>query len=207
MSATKIIQVILRLEPIGGGGDLQEISAAGTIVEQVKARSDGGAWSLREVIDGVLPDLYRADPPATSYRFITEGKRGGWERVYECFQSLGGRSQTGSDVLEALDDESELSFDKFPSRDADKSGKQAYWQEDRYSERSLFEHIVSVLRKHQPAKEETLQETRRKLWHLLSHFEMLPLKSRADIQSAIDDALLVMGCLNTELEKKSAGHA
>ena len=197
----EIIQVILRLEPIGGGGDLQEIGATGTIVEQVKARSDGGAWSLREVIDEVLPDLYRANPPANSYRFITEGKRGGWERTYEFFQSLGGRNQTGSDILEALDDESELSFDKLPSRGADKSDKQAYWKEGRYSERSLFEHIVSVIRKNPSAKEESLQETQHKLRHLLSHFEMLPLESRENIQSAIDDALLVMGCPNTELEK------
>jgi len=195
----EVIEAFLRLEPIGGGGDIQEKRPSEIIVEQVKARSDGSAWSLREVIDEVLPDLYRADPPATQYRFITEGKMGRWERVYNFFRSLSSRAQTASDILSALDSEHELPFAKGGARDTAKNGNQSYWQQGIYSERSLFEHIVSVIRHHKPERSELVEETQRKVWHLLGHFEMVPIGSKEKIESAIDDSLLAMGCPNTNV--------
>jgi hypothetical protein len=73
------------LEPAGGGGDHQILLRAGRVVEQVKARGGGGTWSLAEVIEKVLPDLYlavdaeRLDDPAVRYNFVTEGRPGRWE--------------------------------------------------------------------------------------------------------------------------------
>ncbi len=193
-------EVTLRLEPIGGGGDLQEINSSGIIVEQVKARFDGGAWSLREVIDEVLPDLYRSDSLATQYRFITEGKMGGWGKVYDFFRSLNSRVPPDTHVLDALDNENELHFARLPSQDTATSGNRRYWQRDAYTERSLFSHIVAVLRNHKPAKDEPLEETHGKVWHLLGNFEMVPPRSKEEIESAIDASLLAMGCPNTSLE-------
>src|SRR5690348_14374460 len=53
-------QAVLILEPRQGGGDVQERRGRSRVVEQIKARPDGGAWSLREVVEEVLPDLYLA---------------------------------------------------------------------------------------------------------------------------------------------------
>src|SRR5258706_14906629 len=50
----------LIIEPVGGGGDLQLHWGGKVIAEQWKARSGGHTWSLAEVIDHVLPDLYCA---------------------------------------------------------------------------------------------------------------------------------------------------
>src|SRR4051812_326305 len=75
----RLRSAILVLEPLGGGGDLQEIGHGSRIVEQVKARPGGSTWSLREVVEEVLPDLYCAvgpDKPASTYRFATEGRMG-----------------------------------------------------------------------------------------------------------------------------------
>jgi hypothetical protein len=56
----ELVGTTLILEPQGGGGDLQETSKAVRTVQQLKARSGGGTWSLREIVESVLPDLYLA---------------------------------------------------------------------------------------------------------------------------------------------------
>src|ERR1700741_5246887 len=53
-------RVLLRIEPLGGGGDLRIHFPTKRIIEQWKARTGGGPWSLRQIIDNVLVDLYRA---------------------------------------------------------------------------------------------------------------------------------------------------
>src|SRR5690242_2518979 len=80
-------QLTVILEPRGGGGDLQVRGTDSLIVEQIKTRSDGSTWSLREVIEQVLPDLFLAvaqgDAEKTNrYRFVTEGRMGAWIGVY-----------------------------------------------------------------------------------------------------------------------------
>src|SRR5437773_2459590 len=50
----------LILEPRGGGGDLQEVGRGRRIVQQLKAKSGGGTWSLAEIVQDILPDLYLA---------------------------------------------------------------------------------------------------------------------------------------------------
>lgn len=77
---------LLRIEPSGGGGDLQVHASETRIVEQWKSKPGGGTWSLRSVIDDVLPDLYRAVPDGyfdsrEEYRFVTEGRPGSWDEA------------------------------------------------------------------------------------------------------------------------------
>jgi hypothetical protein len=73
------VKALLILEPIGGGGDLQQIEGSSRIVEHLKADSTPGPWSLADVVRDVLPDLYLAIDDScydTSYRFVTEGHIG-----------------------------------------------------------------------------------------------------------------------------------
>ncbi len=112
-TSQEVTQATLRLEPRGGGGDLQEITASRKVVAQLKARSDEGTWSLREIIEQVLPDLYLATDSGaseTDYQFITEGRMGAWSPVYAFFQSLSGRPAPAGNVLDALDDTKEVPF-------------------------------------------------------------------------------------------------
>lgn len=60
VSAGCIQEVVILLEPAGGGGDLVLDDAKRRSVEQLKARPDGGAWSLREIVEDVIPNLYLA---------------------------------------------------------------------------------------------------------------------------------------------------
>lgn len=81
------------LEPVGGGGDIVEMAGGICVVEQLKADSNAGSWSLASVVSKVLPDLYRAVDinRKSTYRFITEGHRGRWKDAADFFSSLGGR--------------------------------------------------------------------------------------------------------------------
>ena len=75
----RVLGARIVVEPTGGGGDLRiELPHGRRIVEQWKARTTGKAWSLKEIIDKVFPDLY-LDPALnrpddrTEYVFATEG--------------------------------------------------------------------------------------------------------------------------------------
>lgn len=131
--------VTVILEP-PEGGDL-EVSGA---VEQIKARSNGGSWSLQEVIQDVLPDLYkacRARETPMCYRFVTEGSMGQWGDVYEFFRSVGKRALRGSDPLAVLDDQRELASSRKNRALAKRVGEVA----GGYTERGIFLYIARVL--------------------------------------------------------------
>ncbi len=131
--------VTVILEP-PEGGDL-EIPGA---VEQIKARSNGGSWRLEEVIQDVLPDLYkacRARETLMRYRFVTEGSMGQWEDVYEIFRSLGTRGIRGGDPLAALDDQRELAS----ARKNRALAKRVRAVAGGYTERGIFLYIARVL--------------------------------------------------------------
>ena len=138
-------------------------------MQQLKARSDERPWSLTAVVQEVLPDLFLAvdlDAPDTTYEFITEGRVGPWQNVYSFFQSLGpaqcprercacrprrrqaaqysGREAIGSDA-------------------AIRSGRKARTLNDSYSKG------FSGGRNRKQIEQEPLNETHKKLWHLLGH--------------------------------------
>lgn len=58
-----------------------------------------------------------------------------------------------------------------------------------YSERSLFEAIVSILSKHNAAKGDDEATVRRKLWHLLSRFDFIKLGNTAEAKKSVRDLL------------------
>jgi hypothetical protein len=182
----RLRSAILVLEPLGGGGDLQEIGTASRIVEQVKARSGGSTWSLSEVVEEVLPDLYCAVGPdelASTYRFVTEGRIGRWEEVYSFFKGLSNQECPATDVLSVLDDKNELSF----------AGGTTNLPGGRRTQRRVFEWIVESLRKRPSVQvREPEETTRRNLWHLLARFEIVPGQTADTLQQEVDSLLLAL---------------
>lgn len=145
-TADELTEATLILEPIGGGGDLVVVSGNRRIVEQLKAKSGGGSWSLREVFESVIPDLYVAtesNNEEIEYRFITEGTMGDWKDVYKFFRSL--RDRTADGLTPTLDESAEISFRRF-KEDSDSSDP-VFWDEEKYTEKLLIEKLVSVVRK------------------------------------------------------------
>ncbi|MCJ7600836.1 MAG: hypothetical protein MUO63_04940 [Desulfobulbaceae bacterium] len=72
------VDVCIVLEP-KDGGDARCEAAGIYLVEQYKARI-GGTWSVRSIINDILPDLRKAvqEPPNRNavYRFVTDGRKG-----------------------------------------------------------------------------------------------------------------------------------
>ena len=199
-STGQVAAATLILEPIGGGGDLQEIGTR-RVVEQVKASPGDGTWSLAVVIQDVIPDLYLAiDDGAsdTAYRFVTEGRIGRWLPVYRFFQSLSERRCPEGDASEGLDELVELKF-------GGRRGSNALWRDGVFTERSLFALIVAEVRKRKPVGDEPIELTRRKLWRLLGHFEFLGEQKAGLLLSQIDRLLKeVVGDNTTLVVKRDA---
>jgi hypothetical protein len=171
----QIEKILLKLEPVGGGGDLVVTEGGRTVVEQLKARPDGGPWSLREIVEAVLPDLYvacGASAEDTDFRFVTEGRMGHWGKVYKFFQSLRHRDCTRDNFLSTLDSVNELPFSHRIQSDTKGTVNQdPFWEHKSYTERLLFDRIVSEIRKRSAVSStEVKLATQRKLWKLLGHF-------------------------------------
>ena len=171
------------------GGDQQLVSPGHRVVEQLKSRSDHGTWSLQEIVTEVLPNLYRAvdlDQPNTAYRFVTEGRMGGWTAAYDLFRSLEER-RPADDILAGLDDSEELAF----RRKAKQNGHSGniFWEAGKYTERCLFERIVSHLRSASNVDAEPIDVTHRKAWHLLAHFEFDGGHTIDSLQKSVDACL------------------
>jgi hypothetical protein len=164
--AKRLASARLTAEP-RSGGDFQVRFADRRIVQQFKTRSGNRTWSLREVIDEVLPDLYRAvdlaDASETRFEFVTDGRMGSWRIAAEFFDQLGKRPVPAS-PLHVLDDETQLRF----------------FGKGRCSRRDLFRTICDAVRKHASAKHEAVLLTRRKVWHLLSRFRFVQTPSAAE---------------------------
>jgi hypothetical protein len=190
----QITQATLRLEPVGGGGDVQEIVNSRRLVQQLKAKSDEGTWSLTEVVKSVLPDLYLAvdlSKPDANYEFVTEGRIGRWGEVYERFESLRNRVCTDDSVLSVLDDSIELRLGIKGAASVNKtSGDASFWPEESYTERRLFERIAQEVRKREMCRTETIETTHRKLWHLLGHFRFVGGQTMQLLKQRVDQYLL-----------------
>jgi hypothetical protein len=159
-SATNVMIVA---EPPGGDVDIR--FPMRRLVQQFKVR-DQGTWSLADIVEKTLPDLYRAivdEQEEVQYQFVTNGRMGTWAAAYEFFRGLGSRNP---DMLDATDE-------RFIMGDK------------RYSERSLLDEIVRVLREHKPAKNEDLATTHRKAWHLLARFEFVATGDLADAEASV----------------------
>jgi hypothetical protein len=149
-------------------------------VIQLKSRSTGATWSLTEVVQQVLPDLYRsADLSAddVSYDFITEAEMGDWAPAYEFFRSLKARALK-SDVLAGLDDEKRVRFSRG-------------WEPA--TEKEFFENIIVGLRAaNETVSAEAIDETRGKVYHLLARFNFIGEQKLDKIRHDIDSLLLAL---------------
>ena len=107
---TALRSVTLTLEP-ANGGDQQAETPDRRIVEQVKIRTNGKAWTDGEIAGEVLPDLLRAvDAEAlpTTYRFASDGLLN-CAALVTLSQRLHGRAVPAK-LLAALDDEDRKAF-------------------------------------------------------------------------------------------------
>jgi HEAT repeat protein len=154
-------EAYLIIEPAGGGGDIRIETQSKRIVEQWKAKSNYGTWSLNQIIEEVIPDLYLAvscqSAVNSEYYFVTEGRKGTWKEAFIFFKSLTARSYK-NDPSEALDNKQIIKF--FPK------------ESEACSEQALFYTICQEVRKRQAVSNEPEIETRKKLWCLLSNFDL-----------------------------------
>jgi hypothetical protein len=189
-----IERAVLILEPSQGGGDVQEWAGRRRIVEQLKAKSGGGTWSLTDVVKEVLPDLYLARDaafPETEYRFVTEGRMGRWGDVCRFFQGLKARSNAGVDVLGQLDDHKPISFQRGTA--AAGSTERPFWPLAKYTEKSLFERIVEEVRERKAVRDaETVKQTRQGVWELLANFTFDSDKTMDAVRREVDTILLAL---------------
>jgi hypothetical protein len=196
---------------------LHERGTEKLVVEQLKSRPSGSTGSLQEVIREVLPDLYLAHDghaDGTEYRFVTEGRMGVWADVYFFFQRLRERPRPMGNVLSALDDNTPLRFQRGQANANEE--KPAFWDESRYTERSLFSKIVQEVRRRPTiASKELEQETCHELFDVLAHFTFVPEqtaeKFRAEVDAirlsvvhAAEDVHSVRGQLLADLAEKAA---
>lgn len=200
-SAGELEHVTLILEPIGGGGDLVVQQGARRIVEQLRTRADRGTWSLREILEDVLPDLYLgcdSDFPDSEFRFVTDGRMGNWKDAFAFFRSLRASPLPEGNVLASLNNDSIL---RFAGPGTQHAGTAGFWDRDTYTERTLFERVVAEIRKRKaissPENEET---TRRNAWQLLGHFEFVGGQTKQNVIREIDAHLLAVVDQNDDLQ-------
>jgi hypothetical protein len=181
-------EVTMVLEP-SAGGDQQAHYLGKRIVTQLKARSTGGSWSLKEVICSVLPDLYRAvdrDRPETEYQFVTEGEQGRWTQVEEIYHNLPEAPPSGF-CQDALDDEKEIKFGRAQPTDG---SADSFWRAGPYTARRLFSRVVETLRERAEVAAESYHETCRKTWALLRGYRFVGGMTHEALRDELDRWLL-----------------
>lgn len=183
--------VTLVLEPHGGGGDLQLKRRGSLVVEQVKSRCGGGTWSLREVVEDVLPDLFLAvdadELDAAEFRFVTEGRMGAWRHVYDgLFRDLRNRG-TSDDPLAYLDGSTNLTFTRH-------TNVETSFFPVPCTELSLFLKVAHVISQRPTIKELNLCETElhRRVRSLLCNFEFVGEQDIQTVQKSIDAILFAI---------------
>ena len=182
-------EAILVIEPCEGGGDIRIEEKSKRTVEQWKARSSHGAWSINEVINEVIPDLYKAvDENAlddqTEYCFVSEGHRGKWKEAECFFSSL--TTRVGKDnPLAALESTIKKRF--FPNKDDD------------CTEREFFLKIADAVK---DDKGDAVKY--RKLWNLLAHFTFRQNVHFDQLKTEIDSILIEYVEENDDVRSKRA---
>lgn len=197
-------EVTLVLEPSGGGGDLVVETAGMRYVEQLKARSDGSTWSLRDVVEKVIPDLYLAnlkdDSPA-QYRFVTEGRMGRWGKEYSFFRSISCSPPTG-DPLSDIDDTVPLWKSKQKKDDVapTPSSTVSFWDLHSYTARQLFMQVVTEVRSRKLVLDsQTEDQTIIGLRSVLANFEFVGGQFKESVQKEIDCHLLTVVPRNDDI--------
>lgn len=169
-TSSEISSATLVLEP-SNGGDLQIHSAGSREVEQMKTRTTGDSWSIKELVDDVLPDLYRAidlSIPNTRFRFVTDGHCAHWTRFQDFIALLPAPSAEG--VVAVPDTNLPVPL----------------WKSGPATASTAFDEIVAILRQAKTVEEESPDETRRKTHHLLTRFDLMERQEQADVTARID---------------------
>ncbi len=179
----------LVLEPEGGDAWLERSNNRRVVQLKTTHRE---TWSLREVVENVLPDLYRAVgddlSQLSTYEFVSEGRSGRWDAVLTFFESLGNRLSNDATTeqflaaYESLDDEDELRFG---------GSSDPFWEAGT-TRRRVFDRIVQVLQQSEAANDDqpTIDHIRRKVWHLLARFKFEGDVGEQRLRSDVDAALL-----------------
>ncbi|MGB3797746.1 MAG: hypothetical protein WA957_15760, partial [Alteraurantiacibacter sp.] len=159
-----LVAATMVLEPdLGGDHDIS--TPAERLVEQVKIRTNGKAWTPGEIAGEVLPDLAKAvrdeDHMPTRYRLMTDGALN-CGALLDLSQRLRDRPLP-EDPLLALDDDNRKAF--FYGR----------W----LSERAFFVALMSRAGIGEPMR----------LWRLLASFEAEGNCSESDLEARIDAVL------------------
>ncbi len=168
-----LVQATLVLEP-SSGGDAALIRSENESVVQLKARSDGSAWSLHDLVHDVLPDLYRAVNLERNQKFVffTEGHQGKWQEAQEFFSRLKSLPalEAGQQVSDVLDPMQRIRFggSLVPPELSNNNPKP---RNSTLSERDFFEQIVLILRKNKEFAKEPKDVTQHRLLKLLTHLE------------------------------------
>jgi hypothetical protein len=180
----------LILEPKGGGGDARYEVNGVRIVEQYKKRSEKKKWSLKEIIKDVLPDLFIAVDPhrlheECKYHFVTDGCRGNIDEFDRFLKTLKNLSPNTipEDPLSVLDNTQKLLF-----------GKQ------HLTDQAFFSYIADVVK---PPNDNASPDLHyRKVWHLLSRFEIHDNLSMFELKYNINEQLRTWGLDDDEIESK-----
>src|SRR6266511_2743378 len=182
----------LILEPKGGGGDTRYEGEGVRIIEQYKTRGANRTWSLKDLIDDVLPNLFADDVDpnrhtgTSKYRFVTDGRCGDsiqspdFRRFLQNFKS----KPAPDDLLGSLDH----------------AQKYRFFKRGNLTDRALFLHIAQELRRKGDQTEDAVHH--RKVWHLLSGFEINQQRSAADFIRDIDNFLIELIEGDEEVEAK-----
>lgn len=159
-----LVAATMTLEP-QAGGDHDLVLPAQRIVEQVKIRTNGKAWTPGEIAEDVLPDLVKAvradDGIPTRFRLVTDG-------ALNCETLLAFAAQlkvmpVPEDPILALDDRNTRAF------------KYGRW----LSERGYFQALM---------RRAGVDDSER-FWRLLAGFEAEGLVHAADLEARIDAVL------------------
>lgn len=117
------------VEP-ASGGDAQTIQPGRRRVDQIKIRRGKAPWTLRTIVEKVLPNLHNAASDGaqpTEFRFITDNRDG--TCTFEKFaSSVRAKARTGNGPA-----------------DLNSLKRTFHWGRERISERVLFERVVETL--------------------------------------------------------------
>jgi hypothetical protein len=151
--------VSVTVEPAGSGGDLVEEGAGLRRVYQYKARADRSTWSLKQLVDGVFPDLLRAVPDdgtPTEYIFVTEGSAGDLDELWRLKSELEGHA-VSDDPLKNL---GTVRRHFFPKPSAPITAKQ------------FFQRVAKAAYKQSPKDGAAKAHQDLTIWRLLANFRI-----------------------------------
>ena len=187
-------KITLLLEPLDGG-DIQSIKQSETIVEQIKARSTGTTWSIREIIDEVLPDLFLAvdsSKPNMRFRFVAEGRMGDWQGILDFFENIKNRNKCDFSELNQTRTLDYAGVLNLPSQ----TGK----RKNTISEQELVAYISDVVAERQAAKKFEKQEIYERVIFMLTRIEFQFELQQDKILKEIDKLLLATVSNKDELQ-------